>query len=36
MSKFSTDTIASKFCEVDSLITDDTIYENAKELKNYI
>lgn len=36
MSKFSTETIASKFYEVDSLITDETIYENAKVLKNYI
>lgn len=36
MSKFSTETIASKFYEVDSLISDDTIYENAKVLKNYI
>lgn len=36
MSKFSTETIANKFYQVDSLITDETIYENAKVLKNYI
>lgn len=36
MSKFSTESIASKFSEVDSLVTDDTIYENAKTLKNCI
>lgn len=36
MTKFSTQSIASKFCEVDSLISDETIYENAKVLKNYI
>lgn len=36
MTKFSTQSIASKFCEVDCLITDDTIYENARVLKNYI
>lgn len=36
MSKFNTESISSKFYEVDSLITDDTIYENAKVLKNYI
>lgn len=36
MSKFNTESIASKFHEVDNLISDDTIYENAKVLKNYI
>ena len=28
--------ISSKFYEVDSNISDDTIYENARYLKNYI